>query len=89
MNQFNEDTWLANGAGNQTGSGYFHSDALHVVERFTRKGNTIHWEATVEDPKVLTKSWAVTPQTRILTDTIITEEPLCEEREAPHIVDKY
>jgi hypothetical protein len=39
--------WLDN-------SGNFYSDALHVVERWTLvDANTIHYEATVEDPKVL------------------------------------
>ena len=36
--------------------GNFHSDAEHVVERFTPvDSNTVKYEATVEDPKVLTK----------------------------------
>lgn len=89
VTHLNDDTWLANGAGNQTGSGYFHSDALHVIERLTRKGDTLRWEATAEDPNVLTKPWTVTPQTRVLTDTMIYEEPVCEERESHHIVNKY
>jgi hypothetical protein len=38
----------------------FHSDALHVIERFTIvDGNTIDYEATLEDPKVFTKPWKV------------------------------
>jgi hypothetical protein len=89
VTHFNDDTWLANGAGNQTGSGYFHSDALHVVERYTRKGDTLRYEATVEDPNVLTKPWIVNPRTEILTNTMIYEEPICEERESKHITDKY
>ena len=68
---------------------HFHSDALHVVERYTRKGDTLRWEATVEDPNVLTKPWVMTPRTEILTKSMIYEEPICEEREAHHIVDKY
>jgi hypothetical protein len=89
VTHLNDETWLTNGPGNQTGSGYFHSDALHVVERYTRKGNTLRWEATVEDPNVLTKAWVMNPQTRILTDKMLYEEPICEERESQHIVDKY
>ena len=88
VTHFNDDTWLANG-GNQTGSGYFHTDALHVVERYTRKGDTLRWEATVEDPNVLTKPWVMTPRTEILTHTMIYEEPICEERESKHIVNVY
>jgi len=38
--------------------GDFHSDAMHVVERFTVvDANTIHYEATVEDSKVYTRPW--------------------------------
>jgi hypothetical protein len=36
------------------------SEALHVVERFTRVDeNTISYEATIEDPKVFTAPWTV------------------------------
>jgi hypothetical protein len=87
VNQLSDQTWLA-GAHNP-GTGYFHSDALHVVERITRKGDTLRWEATVEDPNVLTKPWVITPQTKVLTNDGIYEQPVCEEREAKHIVDKY
>ncbi len=50
---FNDETWLA-------GTGTFHSDSLHVVEKFKRVDyNTIQYEATIEDPKVLTKPWVM------------------------------
>jgi hypothetical protein len=88
VRHFNDDTWLAAIPG-QGGSGYFHTEALHVVERLTRKGNTLRWEATVEDPNVLTKPWVMTPRTEVLTEGMIYEQPICEERETPHIVNKY
>jgi hypothetical protein len=48
---FNDETWF-DAAGN------FHSDALHVVERFTRTGpDHIAYEVTIEDPKVFTRPW--------------------------------
>ena len=48
---FNDQTWLDR-------SGNFHSDALHVVERYTRTdAGTIAYEATIDDPKVFTRSW--------------------------------
>ena len=41
-------------------SGNFHSEELHVVERYTRTGpDTLHYEATIEDPKVFTKPWTI------------------------------
>jgi hypothetical protein len=88
VTHFNEETWLAPIPG-QGGSGYFHTEALHVVERITRKGDTLHWEATVEDPNVLTKPWVMTPRTEVLTDAMIYEQPICEERETEHITNKY
>jgi len=48
---FNDLSWFDR-------SGNFHSDALHVVERFTaRSPDTLNYEATIEDPKVFTKPW--------------------------------
>jgi hypothetical protein len=39
-------------------AGNHHSDALHVVERYTLADiNTINYEVTIEDPKVFTRPW--------------------------------
>jgi hypothetical protein len=41
----------------------FHSDALHIVERYRRVDrNTLEVDATIEDPKVLTGPWIVPTQ---------------------------
>jgi hypothetical protein len=41
-------------------AGNFHSDALHVVERYTRTSrDTMAYEATIEDPKVFTRPWTM------------------------------
>jgi hypothetical protein len=51
---FNDKTWF-DAAGN------FHSDALHVVERYSRTSpDHIAYEATIEDPKVFTRPWKMT-----------------------------
>jgi len=48
---FNDQTWFDR-------SGNFHSDALHVVERYTRTSpDVMAYEATIEDPKVFTRPW--------------------------------
>jgi hypothetical protein len=40
--------------------GNFYSDAARVVERFRLvDANTIDYEATIEDPKVYTRSWTI------------------------------
>jgi hypothetical protein len=39
-------------------SGNFHSEALHVTERYTPRGaDILMYEATIEDPKVFTRPW--------------------------------
>jgi hypothetical protein len=41
-------------------AGDFHSDALHVVERYRMTDrDTIQYEATIEDSKVFTKPWSI------------------------------
>ena len=41
-------------------AGDFHSEALHVVERFTLVDpDTIHYEATIEDQNVFTRPWKI------------------------------
>jgi len=40
--------------------GDYHSDALHVVERYTpRSPDTLTYEATIEDPKVFSRPWKI------------------------------
>jgi hypothetical protein len=41
-------------------AGDFHSDALHVIERYRMTDrDTIQYEATIEDSKVFTKPWTI------------------------------
>jgi len=50
---FNEDTWFDR-------VGDYHSDSLHVVERYTpRSAETLTYEATIEDPKVFSRPWKI------------------------------
>jgi hypothetical protein len=49
---FIDTTWLGRG-------GFFHSDQMHVVERFTRKGDALLYDVTVEDPEVLVEPWVL------------------------------
>lgn len=45
----------------------FHSDALHIVERYRRVDTkTLEIEARVEDPKVLKEPWVLPKQTLVL-----------------------
>jgi hypothetical protein len=50
---FNDQTWFDR-------AGNYHSDALHVVERYTRTSpDVIAYEATIEDPNVFTRPWKI------------------------------
>jgi hypothetical protein len=50
---FNDSSWLDR-------AGNFHSDKLHVVERYTRTApDLITYEATLEDPNVYTRPWKI------------------------------
>ena len=41
-------------------AGNFHSDALHLVERFTlMTSDVIRYEVTIEDPKTFTRPWRI------------------------------
>jgi hypothetical protein len=48
---YNERFWLTNG-------GLPHTEALHLVERFSRPDlDTLRYEVTVEDPRTYTRAW--------------------------------
>src|SRR6185503_16293158 len=48
---FNDGSWFDR-------SGNFHSESLHVIERYTRTSpDVIQYEATIEDPKTFTRPW--------------------------------
>jgi len=55
---FTDATWLGRG-------GFFHSGQMHVVERFTRQGDVLLYDVTVEDPEVLVEPWVL--PTRMVT----------------------
>jgi hypothetical protein len=49
----NDQTWFDR-------AGNFHSEALHVVERYSfRNPDVINYEATIEDSKVFTRPWKI------------------------------
>jgi hypothetical protein len=53
VTSFNEETWFDR-------AGDFHSDALHVVERYTPVNrDVLMYEATIEDSKVFTRPWKI------------------------------
>ena len=72
VTNFNDKGWLS-------GTGTFHSDALHVTERYTRVDkDQIDWVITMEDPNVLTKPWTV-KTTLMLREGTRLQEYVCAE----------
>ncbi len=69
---FNDKTWLS-------GTGTFHSEALHITERYTRVSkDRINYEVTMEDPNVLTKPWTLQSSLMLREDTRL-QEYICAE----------
>src|SRR5947207_1006823 len=86
---FSNDTWIdqpENGGG-----GFFHSDNMHVIERFHRDGNTLTWTAKVEDPDVLLEPWTTTPRVSTLNPNpkaVISSGYPCSDIAISHSVSK-
>ena len=75
------ETWLGD-------DGLFHTEDMRVTERLRREGNTLTWEATVEDPAVLVEPWTVNPRTLTLrTDDEIEEAAFCQDRDQLNMQD--
>jgi hypothetical protein len=72
----NGKTWLDQ-------AGNFHSEAVHIVERYTMVDvNTIHYEARIEDPKVYTRPWTMAfALTRVTQPDYEVWEEACHEGE--------
>ena len=72
VGNINDKTWFDM-------AGDFHSDALHVVERYHMTDHdTIQYEATIEDSKVFTKPWTINIALRRRTDRDRLFEYVCE-----------
>ncbi len=79
---FNDKTWL-------DGRGHFHSEQLHVVERYRRTPeDTIALDVTMEDPKVMTAPWTIHMTLRHppRADRVMEYECLENNQDLPHLV---
>jgi hypothetical protein len=82
----NDETWLGSGTVGPK-LAMMHSDQLHVVERWTRRGDVLSYEATVEDPVMFTKPWVMTPrQTQIAAPGDYIRPTMCVPFDKNHLV---
>ena len=79
---FNDRTWL-------TGTGTFHSDALHVSERYTRVDkDQINYQVTMEDPNVFTAPWTINTNLMLREGTRVREYVCAENNQEPERFEK-
>jgi hypothetical protein len=78
---FNEATWLDQ-------AGHPHTEALHIIERFTRTNeSTLHYEVTIDDPHAYAKPWTTAYTIPWVADAELLEY-ICQEnnKDLPHMV---
>jgi len=76
---FGDDTWFGE-------DGYFHTDAMHVVERIWKDGENLVWQATVEEPKVLAKPWVMPARLLKPSSDALEESPRCVESDGARLL---
>jgi len=74
-------TWL-------TDDGAFHTESLRVIERLSRDGNTLHFQAIAYDAEILAEPWELRPRELPLSDWELEEPAPCIERSLDDMVDR-
>jgi len=83
-----DKSWLGIGKNAGEGSGTFHSDSLHVTEKFRRRDRDhMTIEITNDDPKVFTHPWTYTWNMNYVPDEQMYEDVTCSnEQDLDHVV---
>lgn len=83
-----DKSWLGSGKNAGEGSGTFHSDALHVIERYSRPDfDHLKVQITDDDPKVFTHPWTYTWNMNLVPNEQMYEDVTCSnERDLEHEV---
>jgi hypothetical protein len=76
---FVDDTWFGE-------DGFFHSSEMRVVERLWKDGENLVWQATVEDPVVLSAPWVMPPRLVRPSTDVLEESPKCVETDGPKLL---
>jgi hypothetical protein len=76
---FTDETWIGI-------YGWFHSTKMRVIERLSRVGDTLRYQATVDDPDVFTRPWTMNAWTSVrTTKELLLENPPCVESDIDHV----
>lgn len=79
VRNFVDDTWFGE-------DGYFHSAEMRVIERLWKDGDNLAWQATVEDPVVLTTPWVMPPRLVRPSTESLEESPKCVETDGSKLL---
>ena len=82
----NEETWLGGVTGGAQSFSSIHSDKEHVIERWSRTGDTLNYQAVVEDPVMLTKPWVVNRHTQIAAKDDYIQPQMCNTNDRDHFI---
>jgi hypothetical protein len=84
-----DDTWLGGTAHGHAKFTSIHSDQEHVVERWSRDGDVLTYQATVEDPVMFSKPWVLPPQKVHIakaSDAVLETICLAKDTDAAHMI---
>ena len=79
VTNFADYTWFGE-------EGYFHSPAMHVTERLWKNGENLVWQATVDDPGVLTAPWTMAARVIRPSNDPLEESPRCVEDDGKRLL---
>jgi hypothetical protein len=84
----NDETWYTQtGGANKLTS--IHSDKEHVIEKWTRRGDDLESDVTVEDPVMLSKPWVMNPRhTQIGPADDYIQPQMCNTNDKAHIIEE-
>jgi hypothetical protein len=84
----NDETWLGGGQLGNNNHTAIHSDKEHVLERWTRNGNSLTYDAIVEDPVMFTRPWVLNPRRIALaTPEDYIQPSMCVPNDKAHLIE--
>jgi hypothetical protein len=80
---YNDDTWLGGQGHGRSKYTSIHSEKMTTTERWTRQGDTLTVETTVEDPAAFTKPWVLPARkVQISSPSDYLHEAICSQENA-------